>query len=162
MSFDPHPADHTSAPDDFGKSNGLRASLLGGTAPGLRQSLGFRGREGYMNVIEDYPPAPAASQQRPSKFYLPNTTWTWSFAIVTFTQTLVTLALEMYVCPHDCSDSPRASASVLITRLATSSSTSKPKKRRTQVLPPEPSPPSWPCTASVSSTSWSWFTMLCG
>lgn len=159
MSFDPHPADHASAPDDFGKSNGLRASLLGGTAPGLRQSLGFRGREGYMNVIEDYPPAPAASS-RPSKFYLPNTTWTWSFAIVTFTQTLVTLALEMCVCSRHSSDSPRAS--VLITRIATSSSTSRPKKRRTQVPPLEPSPPSWPCTASVSSTSWSWFTMLCG
>ncbi|KAJ5545734.1 hypothetical protein N7494_003319 [Penicillium frequentans] len=29
--------------------------------------------------------------------YLPNTTWTWSFAGVTFVQTLVTLALEIYV-----------------------------------------------------------------
>jgi len=28
--------------------------------------------------------------------YIPNTTWTWSFAVVTFIQTLVTLALEMY------------------------------------------------------------------
>ncbi|KAJ5106322.1 hypothetical protein N7456_002997 [Penicillium angulare] len=29
--------------------------------------------------------------------YIPNTTWTWSFAIVTFCQTLVVLALEIYV-----------------------------------------------------------------
>jgi hypothetical protein len=29
--------------------------------------------------------------------YIPNSTWTWSFAIVTLIQTLVTLGLEWYV-----------------------------------------------------------------
>ncbi|KAJ6129908.1 hypothetical protein N7512_002688 [Penicillium capsulatum] len=49
---------------------------------------GFRAREGYV------PDAPNTS---PRKCYIPNTQWTWSFAIVTLVQTIVTLALEIYV-----------------------------------------------------------------
>lgn len=33
--------------------------------------------------------------------YIPNSLWTWSFAIVTLVQTIITLALEWYVLPFD-------------------------------------------------------------
>lgn len=50
------------------------------------ESERFRTRENYSNAH----PAPVA----PRKFYIPNTRWTWVFAIVTLVQTVVTLALE--------------------------------------------------------------------
>lgn len=91
VSFPQHSADPSSASGHFAKipSHGSRASLLGGSFdPTFRQNpVGFRAREGYMNV-------PPVARKR--KMYIPNTQWTWSFAIVTFVQTVVTLALEMY------------------------------------------------------------------
>jgi hypothetical protein len=74
-------------------SHGSRASLLGGSFdPAFRRATGgFRAREGYANA----PPV-----THTPRMYLPNTTWTWSFAIVTLIQTLVTLALESYGIPY--------------------------------------------------------------
>lgn len=50
------------------------------------ESERFRARETYTNAN----PPPVASK----KMYIPNTQWTWAFAIVTLVQTVVTLALE--------------------------------------------------------------------
>ncbi|KAJ5719116.1 hypothetical protein N7493_007571 [Penicillium malachiteum] len=51
-----------------------------------------------MNVQEEYTaPAGSAGAARNRFCYVPNTTWTWSFAVVTFAQTVVTLALEIYI-----------------------------------------------------------------
>jgi hypothetical protein len=87
-----HRADPSSASEHFGKihSHGSRASLLGGALfdPSFRPTPGFRGREGYVNVTP---------KQKSRIMYIPNTQWTWSFAIVTLVQTLVTLSLEWYV-----------------------------------------------------------------
>ena len=95
MSFAKHSADPSSASEHFAKipSHGSRASLLGGSFdPSFRQGPGgFRAREGYTSV------APVTSS---GKMYIPNTQWTWSFSIVTFVQTVVTLALEMYGSPQ--------------------------------------------------------------
>lgn len=94
VSLPKHSADPSSASEHFGKiqSHGSRASLLGGGSfdPPYRHAPGgFRAREGYTNV--------ASAPTR--KIYIPNSQWTWSFATVTFVQTLVTLALEMYAFP---------------------------------------------------------------
>lgn len=82
-----HRADPSSASEHFGKilSHGSRASLLGGASfdPAFRP--GFRGREGYTNVTP---------KKKTPRMYMPNTHWTWSFAIVTLVQALVTLGLE--------------------------------------------------------------------
>lgn len=94
MSFTNHPADLSSTTEPLGKipSHGSRASLLGGSFdPAFRRGQGgFRAREGYSNVT------PVTHSPR---MYLPNTYWTWSFAIVTFVQTIVTLSLERYETP---------------------------------------------------------------
>jgi hypothetical protein len=50
----------------------------------------YRPRETFPKV--NAPPPPATS-----KMYIPNTQWTWAFAIITLVQTVVTLALECYV-----------------------------------------------------------------
>ncbi|KAJ6080353.1 hypothetical protein N7467_010106 [Penicillium canescens] len=86
-----HHVDPSSVTEPLGKipSHGSRASLLGGSFdPAFRRGGGFRAREGYANV------APAS---KPGGMYMPNTHWTWSFAIVTLIQTLVTLGLECYI-----------------------------------------------------------------
>ncbi|KAJ5921753.1 hypothetical protein N7454_009227, partial [Penicillium verhagenii] len=93
VSSQDHSADPSGA-SDFGKvlSRESRASLLDATSydPSYRSGAGFRAREGYTNVTQTAVP-------RNSWMYIPNTTWTWCFAIVTFIQTLVTLALEIYI-----------------------------------------------------------------
>ncbi|KAJ5543489.1 hypothetical protein N7535_005913, partial [Penicillium sp. DV-2018c] len=87
-----HSHNLSSVTEPLGKipSHGSRASLLGGSFdPAFRRRTGgFRAREGYSNV------APAAHT---SRMYVPNTHWTWSFAIVTLVQTVVTLGLECYI-----------------------------------------------------------------
>lgn len=88
-----HRVDAGSASEHLGKihAHGLRASLLGGTSfdPSFRPiSGGFRGREGYTNVTP---------KKKTHMMYMPNTLWTWSFAIVTLVQTVVTLGLEWCV-----------------------------------------------------------------
>ncbi|KAJ5170197.1 uncharacterized protein N7500_002980, partial [Penicillium coprophilum] len=92
VSFPQHSADLSSTTEPLGKipSHGSRASLLGGSFdPAFRRpGGGFRAREGYANVT------PATHTPR---MYLPNTHWTWSFAIVTLVQTIVTLGLESYI-----------------------------------------------------------------
>ncbi|KAJ5821498.1 uncharacterized protein N7525_010782, partial [Penicillium rubens] len=92
VSFPTHPADLSSTTEPLGKipSHGSRASLLGGSFdPAFRRGPGgFRAREGYSNVT------PATHNPR---MYLPNTHWTWSFAIITLVQTVVTLGLECYI-----------------------------------------------------------------
>lgn len=92
VSFVQHSAAPSAASEHFGKvqTHETDSALLLGGAP-LDPSFrpGFRGREGYTGGA-------AAATPRSKKMYIPNTTWTWSFAIVTFCQTLVVLALEMY------------------------------------------------------------------
>lgn len=85
-----HRVDAGSASEHLVKihAHGLRASLLGGTSfdPSFRPiSGGFRGREGYTNVTP---------KKKTHMMYMPNTQWTWSFAIITLVQTVVTLGLE--------------------------------------------------------------------
>lgn len=90
MSFPKHSAD-PSVSGPFAKipSHESHISLMGPAgfdstyrgAPG-----GFRAREGYPTAT----PAPDSTR----KLYIPNTQWTWAFAIVTLVQTIVTLALE--------------------------------------------------------------------
>lgn len=89
VSFPKHSADPSSASEHFSKiySHGSRASLLGGSFdPAFREGPGFRAREGYTD---------AAANATPRKLYIPNTQWTWVFAIITLVQTVVTLGLEM-------------------------------------------------------------------
>ncbi|KAJ5788656.1 hypothetical protein N7457_003646, partial [Penicillium paradoxum] len=92
VSFPHQPVDPSSITEPLGKipSHGSRASLLGGSFdPAFRRGPGgFRAREGYSNVA---PPG------HTSRMYLPNTHWTWSFAIITLVQTIVTLGLECYI-----------------------------------------------------------------
>ncbi|KAJ5893372.1 hypothetical protein N7495_005063, partial [Penicillium taxi] len=87
-----HSAAVSSATEPLSKipSHESRASLLGGSFdPSFRpEPTGFRPREGYAN--------PSARPITTRRIYLPNTQWTWAFAIVTFVQTVVTLGLEMY------------------------------------------------------------------
>lgn len=53
--------------------------------PSLRVSGGFRAREGYQNVSPNDPP---------SRMYVPNSRWTWTFVVVSTVQAILTLALE--------------------------------------------------------------------
>ncbi|KAJ5403591.1 hypothetical protein N7509_003462 [Penicillium cosmopolitanum] len=90
----PNNSAEESASGPFAKisSRESHASLMGpaGFDPTYYpESERFRARETYSNAN----PAPVA----PKRFYIPNTRWTWVFAIVTLVQTLVTLALECYV-----------------------------------------------------------------
>lgn len=85
------PADSSSVTEHFVKiyAHNSRTSLFGGSFdPSFRRGPGgFRSREGYTNVTPKPPKR---------KMYIPNSMWTWSFAIVTFIQTVITLALEWY------------------------------------------------------------------
>ncbi|KAJ5807781.1 hypothetical protein N7474_009050, partial [Penicillium riverlandense] len=71
-------------------SHGSHASLWEGSFdPSFRQDTDvFIAREGHTTV------QPKSTTR---KCYLPNTQWTWSFAIVTLIQTLVTLGLQCYI-----------------------------------------------------------------
>ncbi|EKV11270.1 UPF0658 Golgi apparatus membrane protein C23H3.04 [Penicillium digitatum] len=93
VSFPHISADFSSTSEPIGKilSHGSRASLLGGSFdPAFRRGQGgFRAREGYTNVTP--------TNHNARKCYLPNSLWTWSFAIVALVQTIVTLALESYI-----------------------------------------------------------------
>ncbi|KAJ5084818.1 hypothetical protein NUU61_009397 [Penicillium alfredii] len=92
VSYPTHSATPSSATEHFGKipSHGSRASLLGASFdPSFRRGPeGFRAREGY----------PIATPNQPKrKIYIPNTQWTWAFAIITLVQTVITLGLECYI-----------------------------------------------------------------
>lgn len=153
VSFVQHTPGPSSASEHFGKihSHGSRASLLGGSFdPSFRHPAGFRAREGYTNV------APAAA---PSRVYWPNTQWTWSFAIITFVQTLVTLGLEWYVARGwtvESSDADSHDDLVIFSQISRS------KRSQTKVPRPRRFRLSSLSTASVSSTSWCWYTMRSG
>lgn len=147
-----HLTDPSSLTEPPGKiaSRGPRSSLLGGSFdPAFRRATGgFRAREGYANLT---PPA------RSPRMYLPNTTWTWSFAIVTLIQTIVTLGLESYESPNPARPAMGSTnvVAVIFSRISRS------KNSRTTVPPLKQSPLSLPCMASVSSTNWCWSTMPC-
>jgi len=76
-----------------------RISLLGGQPSGSYQEIdhdnsypiagGYHDREGLVA-----PPAPAHSKIKRTMMYTPNTTWTWSFMLVTIAQAAIGLALE--------------------------------------------------------------------
>lgn len=87
----PNNSAEESASGPFAKisSRESHASLMGpaGFDPTYYpESERFRARETYSNAN----PAPVATR----RMYIPNTRWTWVFAIVTLVQTVVTLALE--------------------------------------------------------------------
>lgn len=153
MSFPKNSADPSSASGHhFSKipSVGSRASFFGGGSfdPSFRPDpRGFRAREGYANI---------APPKAPSRMYIPNTTWTWAFTIVTLVQTLVTLGLEWYVFkPGVAEIQPAHDIALPVTFLRTFRS-----KRRQMTVPlRDQSPPSSPSTVSVSSTSLFLFTM---
>lgn len=155
MSFPHHSADLSSTTEPLGKipSHGSRASLLGGSFdPAFRRGPGgFRAREGYSNVT-----APTNTTRM---CYLPNTHWTWSFAIVTLVQTVVTLSLERYGTPPEADIGNQPLTSLFF--LVTSSQISKFKKSQTTVPLRKLSLLSSLSTVSVSYTNWCWYMMLC-
>lgn len=154
VSFPNHIADLSSTTEPLGKipSHGSRASLLGGSFdPAFRRGPGgFRAREGYTNVT------PATKNAR--MCYLPNTHWTWSFAVVALVQTIVTLSLERYGTP------PKQTSEIktnVVVSLVTSSQIFKSKKSQTTVPLRKLSLLSSPSMVSVSSTNLCWYMMLC-